>query len=151
MVSLTQTFRARLTACLAAAALALTSFAASTTQARASDDAFVKFLLGATAIAIIAAGTSKSRSRSSGPQKHHAQPRHYHAPKAHAQPPRRAVFLPRHCATSYRAHGKTHRAYQAGCLHHAGVRHLPHACLVSTRQGHVYGGHCLAQHGYRRR
>jgi hypothetical protein len=143
MVCLPATLRKRLTACLAAAALAFTSLAASTSPARANDDALVKFLLGATAIAIIAAGTSKSRGKSQSSK--HAHPHHYH----HA--PRHAVFLPAHCQTSYRSKGKTYRAYKAGCLHHAGMRHLPHACLVSTHHGHVYRGHCLAQHGYRHR
>lgn len=139
MVSLPATLRKHLTACLAAAALAFTSLAASTSPARANDDALVKFLLGATAIAIIAAGTSKSRRKSQ--PKYHAPPHHHH----------RAHSLPAHCQTNYRAKGKTYRAYKAGCLHHAGMRHLPHACLVSTHHGHVYAGHCLAQHGYRHR
>ncbi len=151
MVLLSQTLRARLTTCLAAAALAVTSLSASTTPARASDDAVVKFLLGATAIAIIAAGTSKSRSNPPKTHKQHAAPRHHHAPKTHSHRSRHAVLLPQHCATRYRAHGKTYRAYQAGCLHHAGLRRLPSACLISTRSGHVYGGHCLSQHGYQRR
>lgn len=152
------TLRSRLTATLAVLALAVASFASSTTQARASDDRAVKLLLGAAAVAIIASGVAQSRSQSQRhvtPRLHHKPQVQYHAPRHPQQhgrkyhrPHRQAHFLPGHCQTTYRLHGKHYRAYAANCLHRAGFRHLPSACVVRTTSGNLYASHCMRQHGF---
>ena len=144
-----QTARSRLSATFAAVALALTSLAASATPARASDDAMIKLLLGAVAVAIIASGAAQSRATTHAPRRQHARPHPHHAPHGyHARPKHRARYLPQHCATSFRTGGKQYHAYSARCLHHAGLHRLPSACVVSTRSGNLYATHCLRRHGY---
>ncbi len=146
-----RTARSRLSATFAAVALALTSLAASATPARASDDAMIKLLLGAAAVAIIASGAAQSRATTHAPRHPHTRPQPYHAPRGyHAGPKHRARYLPQHCATSFRAGGKHHHAYSARCLHHAGLRNLPHQCHETVRTNHgmrsVYRARCLERH-----
>lgn len=61
--------------------------------------------------------------------------------------PLRATALPDRCMARYHHRGQKHRAYSARCLHHAGLRNLPVACLVTTQTGQVYAAHCLYRHG----
>ncbi|MCC5955764.1 MAG: hypothetical protein JJU07_06650 [Natronohydrobacter sp.] len=126
-------FRQRSTSLLAASALAISAIGASTAPASASDDTLLKFLLGATAVAIIV----HSASRGQG----HAQ----------AAPAR---GLPQHCRETLGIHGRHVAVYNAHCLHRAGVRNLPQHCQETIRTNHgmrsVYRARCLEGHGPRR-
>lgn len=121
--------RDRLTGLTAAFAIALAAFAAAPTPARASDDALIKFLLGATAVAIIVHSASRSSSQGRGPA---------HAP---------ARGLPSHCRETLSVRGRHVEVYNARCLRDAGLRNLPDRCheVIRTNRGNrgVYRAQCL--------
>lgn len=122
-------FRTRATAVIAAFALSIAAFTASTGPARASDDKLLKLLLGATAVAIIVHSASRAQSR------------------PHAAPAR---GLPQHCRETLGIHGRHIAVYNARCLHHAGWRDLPRQCHETIRTNHgmrsVYRARCLERH-----
>lgn len=124
------TLRRRATAVAAAIAVIVTSVAVSAAPARASDDALIRFLLGATAVAIIiGAASSSSRSGSS------AQARH------------RGDTLPRHCRETLSVRGQHIHVYAARCLHKAGLGNPPQQCRESVRTNRgvrdYYRARCL--------
>lgn len=81
----------RLTSLASATALALGLAAATPQPAQAGDDALFKFIVGATALGIIAHGLSRPS---------HAAPRHHHG---HAYP-----VAPAACRVTYYQHGRRH-------------------------------------------
>ncbi len=119
----------RLAALVAAAAVTLAGLAGSATPARASDDALLKFLLGATAIAIIVHSASSARAQP--PARGHAPPR----------------GLPSHCRETLSIHGRHVTVYNARCLKRTGLRNLPEHCHETVRTNHglrsVYRARCL--------
>ncbi len=127
--SLTRTLHKRLTTLIAAASVTLAAFASSTSPARASDDALLKFLLGATAIAIIVHGASNARAE---PQRSgQARPR----------------GLPQHCRETLSINRRHVMVYNAQCLRNAGLRNLPQQCRETIRTNHgprsVFRAGCL--------
>ncbi len=127
MPAFAHVLRDRVTGLLAASAIALAAFAGSASPARASDDALIKFLLGATAVAIIVHSASRSQAR--GPA---------HAP---------ARGLPSYCRETLSVRGRHVDVYNAHCLREAGLRNLPDQCyeVVRTNRGNrgVYRARCL--------
>lgn len=122
----------RLTALLAAAALALAAALTPAAPARAQDtDDLVRFLLGVAAIAVIVRAIDDNHTPS------------FIAPRV----------LPDSCLESVRVRGRTIDLYNARCLRRAGYRNLPEDCLVSLRtsQGERWGYEvgCLYSAGYR--
>lgn len=117
----------------AAAALAVAALTTSATPARASDDALFKFLLGATAVAIIVSAASQPQAKSKQPRRD---------PRA----------LPAHCRETLSIRGRHVTAYNAACLRDAGVRNLPQHCVetLRTNRGHrqLYRARCLEQAGF---
>lgn len=121
----------RMTAVLAAAALALASALAASGPARAqSSDDLVRFLLGAAAIAIIVRAIDES-----------------HTP----------VFLgdrvlPDSCLETVRIQGREVDVYNRRCLQRAGYRNLPERCEVSYRTAngrrHGFEARCMYRAGY---
>jgi hypothetical protein len=129
MTSVIQRVRHRSTALIAALAIVGTTMTFGSTPAQASDDALLKFLLGATAVAIVVHAASRAQGRQS------------HVP------PGQARGLPRHCRETLSIHRRHVEVYNANCLNHAGLRHLPEQCyeVVRTNYGHraVYRARCL--------
>ena len=124
--------RRSLTSTLAAAAVALTGMTAAPTQARADDD-LIKFLLGATALAIVVQGVKSGNARVHVPQQ---------APNV----------LPAHCAETLRIRDRNVSVYNAHCLNNAHLRGLPDQCheVVRTNHGNrgVYRARCLTRNGF---
>lgn len=133
MLSYFSNIRRRTTSLLAASAVAVSAIGAGSAPAAASDDQLLKFLLGATAVAIIVHSASRAQSR------------------AHSAPAR---GLPRHCRETLGIHGRHVAVYNAQCLHRAGLRNLPAHCHETIRTNHgmrnVYRARCLEGHAPRR-
>ena len=127
-----QTFRARVSGLVAAGAVCLGLIAAGPSPAKAADDTLIKLLLGATAVAILVHGASRSNAQSRPPQ--HAGPR----------------GLPQHCKETLRVRGRHFEVYNARCLQTAGYRNLPHQCRETLRTNHghraIYRASCLQRH-----
>lgn len=134
----------KLTTMASTAALAMSLVAFTPSQAQAGDDKLFKFIVGATALGIIAHGLSQNQ-RHQGQTSRHPAPRPHHAPKHYHH----AAVLPQHCALSYHDRGTRRAGYDGTCLHHAGFRHLPGDCAVRSNHGRLYSANCLAQRGYR--
>ncbi len=128
----------RLKAFGAAAVLALASVTTAPTQARASDDELIRFLLGAAAVAVIVHSFTdrprESRPRDTG--------RRY-----------TGNVLPGHCLETLRVRGRHVDVYNARCLRQAGVTRLPGRCAetIPTNRGqrHIYREQCLLNAGFR--
>ncbi len=127
-----QTVRARLSGLVAAGAICLGLFGAGPTPAKAADDTLIKLLLGATAVAILVHGASRSNAQSRPAQ--HARPR----------------GLPHDCKETLRVRGRHFEVYNARCLQTAGYRDLPHQCRETIRTNHgrrtIYRAACLERH-----
>ncbi len=126
MPRFSSTLKARATSLLAVSALCIGAIATSATPASASDDRLLKFMLGATAAAVII----HSASRAQG----------------HARPVQ-ARGLPQHCRETLGIHGRHVAVYNARCLHQAGFRNLAQHCRETIRTNHglrsVYRAQCL--------
>ena len=124
--------RRSMTSALAAAAVAITGMTAAPTPAKADDD-LIKFLLGATALAIVVQGVKSGRAQAHVPQL---------APNV----------LPAHCAEALHIRDRTVSVYNAQCLNAAHVRNLPAQCheVVRTNHGNrgVYRARCLTRAGF---
>ncbi len=125
--------RRSMTSTLAAAAVAVTGMVAVPTTARANDDV-IKFLLGATALAIVVHGVKSGRAQGHVP--------HVSAPRT----------LPAECRETLQVRHREVRVYNAHCLQSAGVRNLPAQCheVVRTNHGNrgVYRQRCLRDAGW---
>ncbi len=148
----------RLTATLAAGAVALGALAAGTSPANASDRDLLRFLAGAATIAIIAkAARDRDRGRAeAAPLPQPVRPGHQTRPGQHRPPQHAQVRLPAQCADRYRVRGQGVMTYYGErCLRRAGVdtRVLPNSCRqqVQTQSGPrlAYQGACLQQAGFR--
>lgn len=133
MLSCFSKVRQRTTSLLAASALAIAALGAAPTPASASDDQLLKFLLGATAVAIIVHSASRAQGR------------------AQAAPAR---GLPQHCRETLSIRGRHVVVYNAQCMHRAGLRNLPAQCHETIRTNHgmrsVYRARCLEAQSPRR-
>ncbi len=123
----------RIAGLAAAVAVAVAGVVSAPTQARASDDDLIRFLLGAAAVAVIVHSFS-DRPRDTS--------RRY-----------TGNVLPDHCRETLRARGRLVEVYNAHCLQRAGLNRLPHHCAetVPTNRGdrRVFRERCLTQAGYR--
>jgi hypothetical protein len=140
----------RLTATLAALALALAGMTATAMPARAQGDEFARILLGALTLAIIGsaiAGASQPKPVRPPPV---WGPPVWGPPVVHPPRPAPTTWLPAHCAIDIG--GRTF--FGEVCLNRAGFAHrLPQSCArqVHTPRGWriAYDGHCLRQAGWR--
>ena len=127
------TLRRSMTSTLAAAAVAFTGMTAAPTAARADDD-LIKFLLGATALAIVVQGVKSGRAQG-------------HVPQVASN------VLPAHCAESLHIRDRNVPVYNAQCLNNSHVRNLPAQCheVVRTNHGNrgVYRTRCLTRAGFK--
>lgn len=119
----------RMAALLAAAALALAAVAGTAAPARASDD-LVRFLFGATALAILVRAVDD-----------------HHRPAHHG-----GQILPASCQESVWLHGRHIDLFNSACLQRAGYRHLPLRCEAQVRTAHGprrgYEADCMRAAGY---
>jgi len=153
-----RTLPRRLTATLAAAAVALGSLVATTAPASANDRDLLRFLAGAATIAIIAKGVSDNKRRNQAQAAPLPQPVHPDRgrPGHHRPPQVTPIRLPQNCAQNYRIRGHGVMAYYSEvCLRQAGINTnaLPQSCRqqVQTNRGPrpAYQGACLQQAGFR--
>ncbi|MCC5957724.1 MAG: hypothetical protein JJU08_00085 [Rhodobacteraceae bacterium] len=138
MTTFFSNLRTRTTGALMAAGVAMGAMTLPATPAQASDDALVKFLLGAAAVAIVVhAARSDSGNRARPPQ---------------GRPHQNSRELPSHCQETWSVRNRNISLYNAQCLHDAGLRSLPRQCLENTRtnrgQRSVYRAACLHDAGY---
>ncbi len=147
MTLIPQRLRQRVTTLTAACAVIITTLGFSSAPAQASSDKALKLLLGATAVAIIAHGAS--RSHAAPPTRHYHKP-HATPPKYYRHAPRNARRLPHQCSTRYVYRGQRHAGYLGSCLRQFGVRNIPQTCHVRRQGGQIYSASCLSRHGYRR-
>lgn len=148
----------RLTATIAAAAVALGGLVATTAPASANDRDLLRFLAGAATIAIIAKGVSDHNRRGqaqAAPLPHPVQPDRGR-PGNHRPPHVAPVRLPDECASRYRVRGQGVLTYYGErCLQRSGIQTtaLPQSCRqqVQTDRGPrpAYQGACLQQAGFR--
>lgn len=126
--------RRSMTSTLAAAAVAVTGMTAMPTPAAANDD-LIKFLLGATALAIVVQGVRSGNAQ-------------VHIPQVSA--PR---TLPAECRETLQVRNRHVSVYNAHCLQNAHVRNLPAQCheVVRTNHGNrgIYRERCLQESGWR--
>ena len=125
-----------------AGAIALGSLTMSAAPAAADRRDIMRFVAGATALAIIANGLSQRQ----GQYGHRtAEPRYDHRP-------RHLGVLPQHCRVTLRDGHRTDSAYRSGCLNDAGFRHLPDHCETSVHTNHgwrtFFYEQCLVNAGY---
>ncbi|MGP9790084.1 hypothetical protein [Roseinatronobacter sp. NSM] len=129
------TLRVKTTGALLAAGVALGAVALPATPAKASEDALVKFLLGAAAVAIVV-----HAARSDGGAPSRGRPQH------------NSRELPAQCQETWSVRNRNILLYNAQCLHDAGLRTLPRHCLDTTRtnrgQRSVYRASCLQDAGF---
>lgn len=132
----------KLIATVAAAAIAVTGFAASPAKA---DTSAVEFLAGATALIIIGKAIADSSQKQ-------------HHPHVHASHVRRTIgtTLPRACVYGYQKRYRVVRMLSSACLqnNYTNVNALPGVCSrkVRTINGRVHYGfrmRCLRDRGYR--
>lgn len=139
MTTFFSNLRIRTTGALMAAGVAMGAIALPATPAKASEDALVKFLLGAAAVAIVvhAARSDTNSNRARPPQ---------------GRPHQSSRELPRQCQETWSVRNRNIALYNAQCLNDAGLRRLPRQCLENTRtnRGHrnVYRAACLYDAGY---
>lgn len=135
MISVFSNLRTRLTGGIAVAALTLGVIGTAPMPARA-DDALIKFLLGAAAVAVVVHGL-----KSGDAQTVHV-PRH--------RPGSRV--LPHQCRETLRIRNRDIEVYNARCLNRAGLHNLPQRCheTVRTNRGQrgVYRARCLTRAGF---
>lgn len=124
--------RLKATSALVAAGIAMGAMTLPAAPAQASDDALIKLLLGAAAVAIVV-HAARSDGRSSRSQPHSRE-------------------LPNHCRETWNVRNRNISLYHAQCLRDAGLRNLPRHCLENTRtnrgQRSVYRAGCLHDAGY---
>ncbi|MDD7971384.1 hypothetical protein [Roseinatronobacter alkalisoli] len=139
MSNLFSNLRTRTTGALMAAGVAMGAMTLPATPAQANDDALVKFLLGAAAVAIVV-----HAARSDGGSSNRGGNR--------GRPPQNSRELPAHCQETWSVRNRNIALYNAQCLNDAGLRHLPRHCLENSRtnRGHrsVYRAACLHDAGY---
>lgn len=126
------TIRRSLTSALAAGAVALTGLSAAPAQARSDD--LIKFLLGATAVAVIVHAARQGNAQ------------------VHVAPPSHPRALPDHCREILHIRHREVTVFNAQCLQQAHVRHLPDHCYEVVRTNHgnrgVYRAQCLTEAGF---
>jgi hypothetical protein len=124
--------RRAVTSTFAAGAVALAGLAAPT-PAAANDD-LIKFLLGATALAVVVHAAKKGNAQV-----------HFPAPSPRT--------LPAQCAETLRINHRDVQVYNAHCLQQAQVWNLPDRCFEVVRTNHgnrgVYRSQCLIDAGWR--
>lgn len=127
------TLRRSLTSTLAAGALALSGMLAAPSPAQANDD-LIKFLLGATAVAVIAHAARKGNAQ------------------VVVTPPANPHALPEHCREILHVRHREVHVFNAQCLQNAHIRHLPDHCYEVVRTNHgnrgVYRAQCLSDAGF---
>jgi hypothetical protein len=125
----------RVSCAIAGLAIAAAGLTATTAPAQADGDDFVRFLLGAAAVAVIVHGIEESSNGNSN--------RHYSSRE-----------LPNQCEETYRARHNNFSVYNSRCLRNAGLRNLPRHCAdtVQTDRGErrIYRTACLLDSGYSR-
>jgi hypothetical protein len=126
--------RRAVTSTFAAGAVALAGLAAPT-PAAANDD-LIKFLLGATALAVVVHSAKKGNAQV-----------HVHTPAPQAR------TLPAHCLETLRVKHRDVQVYNAHCLQQAQVWNVPDRCYEVVRTNHgnrgVYRAQCLIDAGWR--
>jgi hypothetical protein len=126
-----------------AGALALGTLTASAAPAAADRRDVMRFVAGATALAIIANGLSQRQGHYG--QHRTVEPHYDHRPRSRG-------VLPQHCRVTLREGHRTDSAYRSGCLGDAGFRHLPDHCETSVHTNHgwrsFYYEQCLINAGY---
>jgi hypothetical protein len=126
------TLRRSMTSTLAAAAVAVTGLTAAPAQA---NDDVIKFLLGATALAIVVHGVKSGNAQ------------------VHVPPVSTPRTLPAECRETLQVRNRNVSVYNAQCLHNAHVRNLPAQCheVVRTNHGNrgIYRERCLQDAGWR--
>ncbi|SIS68739.1 hypothetical protein [Phaeovulum vinaykumarii] len=153
---MTLTISRRLTAALAAATIALASLTPATASAEMSkhDRNVLTFVLGAAALAAIAADNDNRRHVAPAPAPRRDIGRHDRRndrwDRRHSQRLPSACLIPMDGR-----HGRS-QVFSADCLYRSGVRNMPAACAVEVRRGHghgirstVYRPDCLRDYGYR--
>ena len=128
------TIRRALTSTLAAGAVALAGIAAP--KPAAANDDLIKFLLGATALAVVVHAAKKGNAQV-----------HVHTPAPQAR------TLPAHCQETFRIKHRDVQVYNAHCLQQAQIHNLPDRCYEVVRTNHgnrgIYRGQCLTDAGWR--
>jgi len=156
----------RLTASLAAAAIAVSSIFAAPAPARAGEDDVIKFILGAAALGLILNEASKHapvaraqtapRHGVAKPQRYappvHAQSRHWRQDRWQGDRHRRVV--PASCLFDIHGRYGPRPVVGARCVQRWNARaDLPRACAFEVNRGArdrtVYGLRCLRDRGYR--
>jgi hypothetical protein len=148
----------RLTATLAAAAIALTGLTA--TPAVAQDRDLARFLAGAALVAIIATAASRNRAEAEAPRydRRYGDNRRFGNDRRYGQHQRghawgRPAVLPAACSIQVRNRGRNELLYNPRCLERAGIHRLPRQCEreLRTNRGSrtVLSGACLQQAGFR--
>ncbi|ATX65082.1 hypothetical protein [Roseinatronobacter bogoriensis] len=132
--TLFSTLRQRATGAILAAGVALGAISLPATPAQASDDALIKLLLGAAAVAIVVQAARSDRGTSQN------------------RPQYASRELPDYCREVLRVRNRDITVYNAQCLRNAGLRNLPRQCQETVRtnrgQRSVYRATCLRNAGY---
>lgn len=139
---------------LSAAAIALSGMVAAPAPARAETDEFVKFLLGAAAIGLIASQANRNRAteRAAPPPVRHVPPARHDDWRRDDW--RRDLVVPASCLFDVQGRYGPRPVIGARCVERWDRRaDLPEACVFDIRPGQgerrVYGLHCLRDRGYR--
>ena len=137
-----------LIAAVTAAALALTTIAATPAAAKNDNDA-AKFILGAIALGLIVDQLSRDRDR---PRHTPVRPAPHVPPVVHPRP--QARFVPAECVYKVPYKQGWRDVVSHRCMHDKGLaRYLPTACAQNLKvYGAVrkaYGAVCLSDYGYR--
>jgi len=134
MTTFINKIKSQTTGALTAAGVALAAMTLPAVPAQASDDALIKFLLGAAAVAIV---IHAARSDGGSRQDHMRQS---------------SRALPTDCQETWTVRHRNIALYNAQCLRNAGLRNLPRQCLETRRtdrgQRSVYRAACLYDAGY---
>jgi hypothetical protein len=155
----------KITATLAAAALALGAITATAMPARANSEDVARVLAGIAALAIIGHAIKSGQGHAApvhgypqhpypaGPGWNHGKPGGHPAPQYRPPPPPPVRGLPGVCAI--RISGVHDDFYTRGCLRDRGFRvELPNQCARQMRAPRglrtVYSGHCLRATGFDR-
>ena len=139
----------RLTASLAALAIAATSLVAAPAPARAGEDDVIKFILGAAALGLI---LNEANKRQPAARADTHSPRH--VPRHVPQPARHQKAVPNSCLFDVQGRYGARPVVGERCVKRWDRRvDLPAACAFDLRPGPrertVYGLRCLQDRGYR--
>ena len=140
-------------ATILAAAIAVTSISATTTAAQAGDKDVARFIVGATALAIIGAAIAdeqrKKNKAHAGTQSHYKpKPQVHHKPRHNA-----GLVAPRKCLINAQTRQGWTKGYAVGCTRH-NIRRpaaLPSDCVrrnFANTSRYFYSARCLRRNGF---